>query len=194
MGQAIEVPTSPVKGQAPALLVIDVQQGLFHKSTAIYRAESLLNTITGLIERAHAAGAPVVYIQHASDKVLPFGSSDWQLHPRLQPGADDVVIHKEHGNAFEDTSLDAVLTRRGIGRIIVTGLVTHGCVKATCLGALALGYAVTLAADGHSSYSKDAAQLVDEWNRRLGTAGATVVQAGQVEFNVPALSRITAEG
>jgi hypothetical protein len=30
-----------------------------------------------LIERAHAAGALAVYIQHASDKVLPFGSADW---------------------------------------------------------------------------------------------------------------------
>jgi nicotinamidase-related amidase len=35
--------------------------------------------------------------------------------------------------------------------VILTGLVTHGCVKATCEGALALGYAAVLAADGHSS-------------------------------------------
>ena len=58
--------------------------------------------------------------------------------------------------------------------MIVTGLVTHGCVKATCLGALELGYAVVLAEDGHSSYSKDAARLVEEWNRKLGEAGAKV--------------------
>jgi len=69
-----------------ALLVIDVQQGLVRKSTPIYRAEPLLNTLTTLIDRAHAAGVPVIYIQHASDKVLPFGSADWQLHPRFQHG------------------------------------------------------------------------------------------------------------
>ena len=97
----------PRAGQATALLVIDVQQGLFRKSTPIFRAELLLDTITTLVERAHAAGVLVVYIQHASDKVLPFGSADWQLHPRLHPGEGDLIVHKQHGNAFEDTSLHA---------------------------------------------------------------------------------------
>ena len=186
MSQTTKISTPLVPGQATALLVIDVQQGLFRKSTPIYRAEPLLNTITTLIERAHAAGVPVIYIQHASDKVLPFGSADWQLHARLRPGVDDLVVHKQHGNAFEDTPLHAELTGRGIGRVIVTGLVTHGCVKATCLGALALGYAVTLAADGHSSYSKDSAQLIGEWNRKLGEAGANVAPASQIAFGGPA--------
>ena len=165
---------------ATALLVIDVQQGLFHKSTPIYRAEALLNTLAMLIDRAHAADTLVIYIQHASDKVLPFGSEDWQLHPRLHPGDGDLVILKQHGNAFEDTSLQAELIGRGVGRVIVTGLVTHGCVKATCLGALALGYAVVLAADGHSSYSRDAARLIEEGNRKLGEAGARVMPAAEI--------------
>lgn len=186
MNQATKIPAPPVQGQTTALLVIDVQQGLFRKSTPIYRAEPLLNTLATLIERGHAAGVPVIYIQHASDKVLPFGSIDWQLHPRLQPGANDLIVHKQHGNAFEDTPLHAALVERGVGRVIVTGLVTHGCVKATCLGALALGYAVTLAADGHSSYSKDAAQLIQKWNRKLGEAGANVAPASQIALGGPA--------
>ena len=163
-----------------ALLVIDVQQGLFRKSTPIYRAEPLLDTLAMLIERAHVADTLVIYIQHASDKVLPFGSEDWQLHPRLHPGEGDLIVPKQHGNAFEDTPLQAELTGRGIDRVVVTGLVTHGCVKATCLGALALGYAVVLAADGHSSYSKDAAQLIEEGNRKLGEAGARVMPAAEI--------------
>ena len=54
--------------------------------------------------------------------------------------------------------------------------------------AMALGYAVTLAADGHSStsYSKDAAQLIEEWNRKLGAAGANVAPASQIAFGGPA--------
>lgn len=177
MIQATGVPAPATHGQATALLVIDVQHGLFRKSTPIYRAEPLLNTIGALIERAHAASVLVVYIQHASDKVLPFGSSDWQLHPRLHPGEGDLIVHKQHGNAFEDTSLDAELAGRGVSRVLVTGLVTHGCVKATCLGGLELGYEMVLAEDGHSSYSKDAARLIEEWNRKLSEAGAQVVPA-----------------
>ena len=170
MIQATGAPMQAIHGQATALLVIDVQHGLFRRSTPVYRAEPLLNTIATLIDRAHAAGALVVYIQHASDKVLPFGSEDWQLHARLRPGKGDLIVHKQHGNAFEDTPLHTVLVERGVGRVIVTGLVTHGCVKATCLGASEMGYTVTLAADGHSSYSKDAAQLILEWNRKLSAA------------------------
>jgi len=182
MNQASEVSGQPVQDQAAALLVIDVQQGLFRKSTPIYRAEPLLNTLEALIDRAHAAGALVVYIHHASDKVLPFGSEDWQLHPRLHPGGGDLIVHKQHGNAFEDTPLHGELAARGVGRVIVTGLVTHGCVRATCEGALMLGYAVVLAEDGHSSYSKDAPRLIEEWNRKLGEAGAQVVPAAQIEL------------
>jgi len=180
MKQATAGSTPPTSGRATALLVIDVQQGLFRKSTPIFRAEPLLDTITTLVERAHAANLLVVYIQHASDRVLPFGSADWQLHPRLRLGEGDLIVHKQHGNAFEDTSLHPELAARGVGRVIVTGLVTHGCVKATCEGALALGYAVVLAADGHSSYSKDAARLVEEWNRKLDEAGARVMPAAQI--------------
>ena len=172
----------PIPEQTTALLVIDVQQGLFRKSTPICRAEPLLNTLAMLVEHAHVAGALVVYIQHASDKVLPFGSEDWQIHPQLQPGAGDMIVHKQHGNAFEDTSLHGDLAGHGVSRVIVTGLVTHGCVRATCLGALALGYAVVLAADGHSSYSKGAAQLIEEWNHKLGEAGAAVMPSTQIGF------------
>ncbi len=165
-----------------ALLVIDLQHGLFRKSTPIYRAEPLLDAIDTLIGRARSAGALVIMVQHASDKVLPFGSPDWQLHPRLHPAEGDLIVYKQHGNAFEDTPLHAELAARGIGRLVLTGLVTHGCVKATCLGALALGYDVVLAEDGHSSYSKDAARLIDEWNRNLGESGAIVVPAAQIGF------------
>ena len=183
MTQTTGIPAQSALKQVTALLVIDVQQGLFRKSTPIYRAEPLLNTLGALIERAHAAGTLVVYIQHASDRVLPFGSADWQLHPRLHPDEGDLVVHKQHGNAFEDTPLHAELAARGVRRVIVTGLVTHGCVRATCEGALALSYAVVLAADGHSSYSKDAARLIEEWNRKLSEAGAQVVPAAEIGFS-----------
>ena len=91
-------------------MVIDVQQGLSRKSTPIFRAEPLLDTITTLIERAHAAGGLVACVQHASDKVLPFGSANWQLHPRLQGRAKAISsCTSDAGNAFEDMSLHPML-------------------------------------------------------------------------------------
>ena len=88
-----------------ALLVIDVQQGLFAKSIPIYKADDLLKNIRTLVERAHRAQAPVFYVQHSIGKIVVEGSDELQLHPRLRPLKKDRIIHKHHGSAFQDTSL-----------------------------------------------------------------------------------------
>src|SRR4030042_2509503 len=118
-----------------ALLVIDVQQGLFTKSTPLYKAEVLLENINLLVNRAHRDGVPVFYIQHSDSRTLVKGSQDWQLHPDLHPQRMDTNIHKQNGNAFEDTNLEEVLQSKKVSSLIIMGLVTHGCVKATSLGA-----------------------------------------------------------
>ncbi len=166
-----------------ALLVIDVQQGLFKKSSPIFKAEELLRNINSLVERAHRAGVPVFYVQHSDGRTLVEGTQDWQLHPQLQPLASDSSVHKEHGNAFEGTGLEKALKSRNVTGVVVTGLVTHGCVRATCLGALQLGYRVILAQDGHSSYSKDAARLIEEWNQKLSGQGADLKPTLEIEFH-----------
>jgi nicotinamidase-related amidase len=169
-------------GPNTALLVIDVQRGLFNKGTPIYQAEQLLANIHTLVRKAHHAGAPVVYVQHSADRQLVLGSNDWKLHPRLSPLPDDLRLDKLHGDAFEATPLLDELEACQVGRVVVCGLVTHGCVKATTLGALQLGYRAVVAGDTHSSYSKDAAKLIEQWNAKLAEAGAEVRQAVEIEF------------
>jgi nicotinamidase-related amidase len=115
-----------------ALLVIDVQQGLFARSTPIYHADDLLKNIGTLVDRAHRTGVPVFYVQHSSEKILVEDSDEWQLHPRLRPLKKDRIIHKHHGSAFQDTTLGEELEARRIRRLVVMGLVTHGCVRVTC--------------------------------------------------------------
>jgi nicotinamidase-related amidase len=87
-----------------------------------------------------------------------------------------LVIRKRHGSAFEQTPLKAQLDARGVTGLVVTGLVTQGCVRATSLDAKKLGYRVILASDGHSNYHKQAARLIQEWNQKLNEAG---VDAGR---------------
>lgn len=165
-----------------ALLVIDVQKGLFERSTPIYQAHQLLQNINILINKARQEGVPVFFIQHSSEKFLEKGSDAWKLHPDIQPAGGETVIHKVHPNAFEGTNLRGELKERGIDTLVVTGLVTHGCVKATCLGALEEGYRVRLVSDGHSSYSKDAPQLIEKWNTELSRKGAELIEAINVRF------------
>jgi len=166
-----------------ALLIIDVQQGLFRKSTPIYMAKELLQNIHTLVDGAHRAGVPVFYVQHSDQKALVLESPDWQLHPALHPINTDQIIHKRHGNAFEETLLGQELNSRKVDSLIVMGLVTHGCVRATCIGAKNLGYRVILVKDGHSSYSKQAAQLIEEWNEKLSNENVELRLAAEIGFD-----------
>jgi nicotinamidase-related amidase len=165
-----------------ALLVIDVQQGLFQKSHPIYQADELLKNINSLVERAHRAGVPVFYIQHSDQRDLVQGSNGWELHPGLKPLENDIFISKQKSNSFEETNLDEILRSKGIDSLVVTGLVTHGCVKNGCLGAKQLGYKVTLAQDTHSSYSARAAELIAEWNEKLRLENVDLKPASGIMF------------
>jgi nicotinamidase-related amidase len=169
--------------QPIGLLVIDVQQGLFKKSTPIYKANELLENITTLVDRARASDVPVFYIQHSDARSLVKDSADWQLHEELQPLRTDTLIHKRHGNAFEDTPLDEILRARNVTTVVVTGLVTQGCVRATCIGARELGFTVILVQDGHSTFSKKAAKLITEWNEKLNTRQIAVIPTSEITFN-----------
>jgi nicotinamidase-related amidase len=178
---------APKDKKHTALLVIDVQQGLFMKSAPVYKAGELLRNITGLVDQAHRAGVPIFYIQHSDQRALIKGSKEWQLHPELQPEDRDCLIFKQHGNAFEGTDLDELLKAKKIGNLVITRLVTHGCVKATCLGAKELGYQVILVKDGHSSYSQKAAELIAEWNEKLCDEGVEVKNTAEIQFDLIAI-------
>jgi nicotinamidase-related amidase len=182
MKESISKRSKKTKQGNAALLVIDVQQGLFGKSTPIYKAEELLRNITSLIDGAHHGSVPVFYIQHSDLRSLVKGSPDWQLHSRLRPLATDCIIHKQHGNAFEGTMLEEALRSRNVTSLVITGLVTHGCVRATCIGALQLGYRVILVKDGHSNFSKQAAKLIEQWNQKLGAKKVELKSTSEIEF------------
>jgi nicotinamidase-related amidase len=166
-----------------ALLVIDVQMGLFERSIPIYKAKEVLENINSLIDKARQADVPVIFIQHGSEGSLKKGSDAWQLHPEIQPLADEIIIHKHEGNAFAGTSLHDELKKRSVCELLITGLVTHGCVKATSLGSLDKGYKTMLVSDAHSNLSDDAPGLIEKWNQLLSEKGAELVSTQDVDLS-----------
>lgn len=175
--------TTPIHQRSTcALLVIDVQNEQFEAATPVYKADQLLQNITLLITKARQEGVPVFFIQHSADSYLKFGSEGWQLHPQMQPIAGEPIIHKRHPNSFIKTNLQEELGQRDVSVVVVTGLVTHGCVKATCLGALKEEYKVVLVSDAHSNFSKDALGTIEKWNRELSSKGVDVVETKSVRL------------
>ncbi|MEU2712577.1 cysteine hydrolase family protein [Streptomyces sp. NPDC007205] len=131
-----------------ALLVIDMQNGVMAPSSP-NRAAVIANVNT-LIDKARAADAPVVWIQH-EDEELVHGTEAWEYVPELKRLDSEPLVAKNYRDSFEDTDLESVLAERGVGRLVVTGAQTDFCVRSTLHGALVRGYDATLVADAHTT-------------------------------------------
>ena len=73
----------PLISQDPssALVIIDVQLGMFTFRGPLYRGEEVLARIAGLLERARNARAPIFHVQHDGGlgHILAKGSAGWSL-------------------------------------------------------------------------------------------------------------------
>jgi nicotinamidase-related amidase len=154
-----------------ALLVIDVQKGLCTGRWAAFDIDRVIANINTVAEKARAAGAPVVFIQHEADEdLLRFETEGWQIDPRLDVRPEDVRVRKTTCDSFNKTPLQELLQSHGVDRLLVCGLQTDFCVDTTVRRALGLGYPVTLVADAHSTVDNGvltASQIVAHHNATL---------------------------
>jgi len=166
-----------------ALIVVDVQFGLFTRETPIYMADELIKNINTLINRAYSAKVPVFFIQHCSER-LKQGSNEWQLHSKLQFSDDDTFITKTKPNSFFGTSLKKELDVRQIKKVVIVGVWTHNCVQATCKGAKRLGYEVILVKDGHSRDGEEivAMNSIESWNEELSKGIVELMLTHEIDF------------
>ena len=130
-----------------ALLVVDVQNDAM--ANAYHRDEVVAN-IRDLVAKARAAGVPVVWVQHSDDNIVA-NSEGWRYVPELPREQTEALVDKEHGDAFEATTLEAELAQRRVGRLVVAGAQTDACVRATLHGAFVRGYDTLLVADAHTT-------------------------------------------
>jgi nicotinamidase-related amidase len=136
-----------------ALLVIDVQRGLFDAEPRPFEADAVVTRINTLTARARAADVPVVFVQHeAAAGPLVFGSAGWQLEANLKVEPRDAILRKATPDAFLHTTLEDLLGSWSVDHVVVCGYASECCVDSTVRRAAALGYAVTLAADAHTTH------------------------------------------
>ena len=154
-----------------ALLIIDVQQGLFDETPAPADADAVIERINALAAQARASDVPVILVQHeVPGTQLQQGSPGWQLDSRLQTAPADHRIRKTTPDSFLRTGLDEVLAFSGVEKLVICGYATEFCVDTTTRSAAAHGYAVILAADAHTTQDKahaSAAQIRIHHNATL---------------------------
>jgi nicotinamidase-related amidase len=176
-----------------ALLIIDVQRGLCSGEYEVLESRRVINRINQVAALARQAKLPVVVIQHEEPgSPMGHGAEGWKLDPELQVESDDVYVRKTTPDSFHNTDLLAVLQARGINKLVICGLQSEFCVDSTMRRALALGFPVTLVADGHSTMDNgvlSAAQIVAHQNDTLSKMDSfgpqvRVVPASDVQLEV----------
>ncbi|AXB79422.1 isochorismatase family protein [Novosphingobium sp. P6W] len=151
-------------GSRPALILIDFCQAYFEPGNALYsEVDEALESALRVRAAARAAGVPVVLtnvVYHPTgfdggrfyEKAMPLknflkGSPMGAFGPGLEPFDDELVVSKQYPSAFFGTSLASTLTAAGIDSVILTGLTTSGCVRATCVDAMSHGFRTAVVAE-----------------------------------------------
>jgi len=159
-----------------ALIVVDVQNDFADFEGALYvqGGEGVVEVINREVDRAVSAGALVVYTQDWHNEVTSHFAEHggtWPVHcvqgtwgaalhsdldvrgPAVHKGMgedDGYSGFSEHnlaGGGVDQTPLETMLRKRGVDKVVVAGLATDYCVRATALDAAARGFKVTVLRD-----------------------------------------------
>jgi len=154
-----------------ALLIVDVQQGLCEGEHDAFESQQVIARINVVSEKARAAGALVIFIQHESTSgYLEWGTDAWQLARGLHVETSDLRLRKTSPDSFHRTELEEVLRSRGVSSLVICGMHTEFCVDTTTRRALALGFPVVLVEDAHTTEGNkhlSAAQVIQHHNDTL---------------------------
>lgn len=144
-------------GQRPALILIDFVEAYFAKDSPLFAdVEPALAAALQLRDAAREAGVPVIYTNvefHPSMKdggvfarkidalsCFARGKPLGAWPDGLEPADNELVITKQYASAFFGTSLASTLTAAGCDSLIITGVTTSGCIRASCVDACQHGF------------------------------------------------------
>jgi nicotinamidase-related amidase len=166
----------------PTLLLVDVQRNMLEPPYPVPSADQVGKTLTDLLTRARSAGSAVVHIRNngSDDDPDAPGTPGWEL---IHPVADgEPVVDKATPDSFAGTDLDRHLEPRA--PLVVVGMQSDYCVRATTLEALRRGHPVTVVRGAHATYDdgKPAAEISQEIEDQLAAAGAVVASPSDQLF------------
>jgi nicotinamidase/pyrazinamidase len=193
--------------RSSALLVVDVQNDFCPGGAlAVFEGDAVVPVINALARRAADAGAPVfasrdwhpARTSHFKTYGGPWpehcvaGTEGAEFHPRLElPAATMVVTTGDDpgtdgysafdGHLDDGRSLGEALAAHGVSRLIVTGLATDYCVRASVLDARRAGLDVVVVIDairGVEVHPGDSARALAE----MRAAGASITESSKVVF------------
>jgi maleamate amidohydrolase len=144
----------PRSGSGVALVVVDAIKAFFDPRGEFHypEAEETLPGMRRLLEAARRGSRLVVHAHEVHRRGVPDGeeaklprhclegSLDAELVPGFEPLDGEVEIRKRRYSAFFATDLGLLLREHGIGQVVVAGVKTNVCIRATVQDAFAHGF------------------------------------------------------
>lgn len=144
-------------GRKPCLLIIDFVQAYLDPGSPIFagvqdalaatqrllalaRAKSVLVIHTNVEFLKGGLNGGVFYRKIPLLKIFEAGSSFGAFPPELTPLPTELVVTKQYASAFFGTSLASTLTAAGVDTLLIAGVSTSGCVRATATDACQHGF------------------------------------------------------
>ena len=144
-------------GNRPAVLVIDLTLGFTDPDSPLGSDVSgVIAETNRVLAAARACGRPVLFTSiayrdpardagHWLKKIpaleaLRHGTPEVEVDPRLKRRAQEPVIFKRFGSSFAGTDLQALLSFQGVDTLVLCGVSTSGCIRATAVDAVQHGF------------------------------------------------------
>ncbi len=150
-------------GQRPALVLVDIITGFTDPDCPLgSKSDAVVAVNQRLLAAFRHHELPVFFttvVYHSADQarvfrarlpalnVLQPGSVWVQVDQRVSPVEGEVLIEKQYASAFHGTDLLLRLQQAGVDSLVVTGLTTSGCVRATAVDGLQNDFPVVVVAD-----------------------------------------------
>jgi maleamate amidohydrolase len=147
-------------GRRPALLVVDMYRAFVDPGYPFSAPDALAvaDRIAELLRCFRGRSLPVIFstgilggtaaergrwkVRATTESPMMQDPAAYEIWPALQRRDDEPLIEKRYPSAFFGTTLGSVLTYHSVDTLVVTGTVTSGCVRATCLDGFNLNYRV----------------------------------------------------
>jgi maleamate amidohydrolase len=145
-------------GARPLLLVIDIARAFTEEGRPLASdCSAVIEETNTLVRAARLTGVPIMHTVVAYDDAnlsdaglwalkiggqtdLLSGSSGVELDPRLDRHPSEPILVKKYASCFFGTDLSSRLTASGRDTVVIAGLTTSGCVRATAVDAIQSGF------------------------------------------------------
>jgi len=183
-------------GVRPAVLVVDLCRAFTDPDRPLgTECTSIIEQVNRIVRAARRSDRPVIFSTVRYDRPdfadagiwgrkigghtdLGAAGDGWQFDPRLETGQGDSWLVKKYASCFFGTDLGSRLVADGVDTLVICGVTTSGCVRASAVDAIQHGFRPVVVRDAVGDRWQDAH---DQSLRDLAAKYADVSDAAEVE-------------